>query len=95
MQGFTPFRLVDPSRLLDTNKKVRHPDSIDESIDEEVIPSAEPAKPKRRKLTGQPITVKIMEACPAQLASPFVLHFGRQVYSSGTATAVWTHLQEE
>ena len=60
-QGFTPFSKVDPARLLDRNRQVRHPDSVDESMDDEVIPPAGQPRGRRKKLSGQPISVKIVQ----------------------------------
>lgn len=61
VQGFTPFSKVDPARLLDRNRQVRHPDSVDESMDDEVIPPAGQPRGRRKRLSGQPISVKIVQ----------------------------------
>ena len=61
-QGFTPYRMVDPARLRDKNDQLRNIDSIDEGGEEEAA-GAPPqgGKPKRRKLVGQPISVKVVQ----------------------------------
>ena len=64
MQGFTPFSKVDLSRLRDKNNQLRNIDSIDEGADEDPSissPAPGDAKPKRRKLQGQPIAVKVVQ----------------------------------
>ena len=61
MQGFTPFSKVDPSRLRDKHNRVRNIDSIDEGAGED--PSiASQGEGQRRKLQGQPISVKVVQA---------------------------------
>ena len=63
-QGFTPYSKVDPARLRDRNNQMRNIDSIDQGADEDPGVPSQPAQegpPRRRKLVGQPIAVKVVQ----------------------------------